>query len=299
MLVLCRLLAPGTGLNGMEGAGQGVLYLCATPIGNLEDITLRVLRVLREADLVAAEDTRRTRRLLSHYDIHTPIVSYHEHNRRRQGEYLLDRLAGGDTVALVSDAGTPGISDPGEELAREAADRGIPVMSLPGPSALLAALVVSGLTAERFVFEGFLPAKGGGRTRRLAELAGETRTIVLYEAPHRLLKTLADLLAGLGDRRACAARELTKLHEELLRDTLTGLKEHFTAQPPRGEFVLVIAGATDEADARAEEWAGMPPEEHVRLLMRDGMAKNEAIKKVARLRNLPRQEIYKKVHVSE
>jgi len=286
-------------MSGMEGASKGVLYLCATPIGNLEDITLRVLQTLREADLVAAEDTRRTRRLLSHYDIHTPIISYHEHNRRRQGEYLLERLAGGDTVALVSDAGTPGISDPGEELVREAVDRGIPVVPLPGPSALLAALVVSGLAVERFVFEGFLPARGGGRNRRLAELAGETRTIVLYEAPHRLLKTLEDLTVSLGDRRACAARELTKLHEELLRDTLSGLKEHFTAHPPRGEFVLVIEGAGDESGTTAEKWAGLPPEDHVRLLMRDGMAKNEAIKKVARLRNLPRQEIYKKVHVPE
>lgn len=281
----------------MEGENRGILYLCATPIGNLEDITLRVLRALREADLVAAEDTRRTRRLLSHYDIHTPMISYHDHNRRRQGDYLLERLAGGERVALVSDAGTPGISDPGEELVREAVDRGIPVVPLPGPSALLTALVVSGLHAERFVFEGFLPAKGSLRARRLAELAGETRTIVLYEAPHRLLKTMADLAAGLGDRRACAARELTKLHEELLRDTLAGLIKHFTIQPPRGEFVLVIEGAADETGAQAEKWAGMPPEDHVRLLMQDGMAKNEAIKKVARLRNLPRQEIYKKIHV--
>jgi len=283
----------------MVGKNRGILYLCATPIGNLEDITLRVLQTLREADLVAAEDTRRTRRLLSHYDIHTPITSYHEHNRRRQGEYLLERLAGGDMVALVSDAGTPGISDPGEDLVREAVDRGIPVVPLPGPSALLAALVVSGLNVERFVFEGFLPAKGSGRTRRLAELVGESRTVVLYEAPHRVLKTLQDLIETLGDRRACAARELTKLHEELLRDTLSGLQEHFTTQPPRGEFVLVIEGAPNESDKTAELWAATPPEEHVRLLMQDGLAANEAIKKVARLRNLPRRELYKKIHVSE
>ncbi|HBX24014.1 MAG TPA: 16S rRNA (cytidine(1402)-2'-O)-methyltransferase [Desulfotomaculum sp.] len=278
---------------------RGILYLCATPIGNLEDITLRVLQTLREADLVAAEDTRRTRRLLSHYDIHTPTTSYHEHNRRRQGEYLLERLTSGDIVALVSDAGTPGISDPGEDLVREAVDRGIPVVPLPGPSALLAALVVSGLNVERFVFEGFLPAKGSGRNRRLAELAGETRTVVLYEAPHRVLKTLQDLIETLGDRRACAARELTKLHEELLRDTLTGLKEHFTTQTPRGEFVLVIEGAREESGKTAEKWAATPPEEHVRLLMQEGLATNEAIKKVARLRNLPRRELYKKIHVSE
>ncbi|MCL2337224.1 MAG: 16S rRNA (cytidine(1402)-2'-O)-methyltransferase [Firmicutes bacterium] len=282
----------------MESA-NGLLYLCATPIGNLADITLRALQILREADLVAAEDTRRTRRLLSHYDIHTPLVSYHEHNRRRQGEYLLERLAAGDTVALVSDAGTPGISDPGVELVREAVALGIPVTTLPGPSALLAALVVSGLAVERFVFEGFLPAKGADRNRRLAALAGETRTIVLYEAPHRLLKTLADLTVNLGERRACAARELTKLHEELLRDTLTGLQEHFTRQPPRGEFVLVIEGAGAASGAEAEEWAGLPLEDHVRLLMAEGLAKNEAIKKIARLRNLPRQELYKKIHVPE
>lgn len=279
----------------------GILYLCATPIGNLEDITLRVLRVLREADLVAAEDTRRTRRLLNHYGIHTPITSYHEHNRRRQGEYLLEQLARGKNVALVSDAGTPGISDPGEDLVRWALERGIPVVPLPGPSALLAALVISGLPSGRFVFEGFLPARGNERKQRLAGLAMETRTVVLYEAPHRLLKTLDDLAEKLGERRACAARELTKLHEEARRDTLSGLKVYFTSQPPRGEFVLVIEGAPEGGSREATEpWAGLPPEKQVRMLAEEeGLAINEAIKKVARQRNIPRRELYKKIHVSE
>ena len=281
----------------MTGDKNGVLYLCATPIGNLEDITLRVLRVLREVDLVAAEDTRRTRRLLSHYNIHTPITSYHEHNRRRQGRHLLARLIRGDGVALVSDAGTPGISDPGEELVREALERGISVVPLPGPSALLAALVVSGLPAGRFLFAGFIPGKGKERNRRLSGLAAETGTVILYEAPHRLVRTLQDLAETLGDRRACAARELTKLHEEVRRDTLNGLREHFATKPPRGEFVLVIEGASKDEKLDGQcEWASLTPREHVDELVREGLATNEAIKKVSRLRNMSRRELYKQIH---
>lgn len=282
----------------MAETQTGVLYLCATPIGNLEDITLRVLRVLQEADLVAAEDTRRTRRLLSHYDIRTPITSYHEHNRRRQGEYLLERLAGGQNVALVSDAGTPGISDPGEDLVRRALDRGIPVVPLPGPSALLAALVISGLSAERFVFEGFLPVHGKERRQRLESLAKETRTIVLYEAPHRLLQTLADLAGCLGERRACAARELTKLHEEARRDTLPGLLAYFKKLPPRGEFVLVVEGAPAGAEVETDAaWASLTPGEHVhRLAAGEGLSTSEAIKKVARLRKISRRALYNQIH---
>lgn len=281
----------------MTGKKKGTLYLCATPIGNLEDITLRVLRVLKEVDLVAAEDTRRTRKLLNHYGIQTPVTSYHEHNRRRQGEYLLSRMKSGDSVALVSDAGTPGISDPGEELVRGAIDEDIPVVPLPGPSALLAALVVSGLPAARFVFEGFLPARGSERKRSIDALAGESRTIVLYEAPHRLLKTLGDLLEAWGDRNACAARELTKLHEEVRRDTLKGLMEHFAKEPPRGEVVLVIQGATEsKSGAKPGEWTSISPEDHVRLLESQGLSTNEAIKRVARLRDISRRDLYKKIH---
>ncbi len=280
----------------MTAGKSGVLYLCATPIGNLEDVTLRVLRVLREVDLVAAEDTRRTRKLLSHYDIHTPLTSYHEHSGRRKEEQLLERLAGGQSIALVSDAGTPGISDPGEKLVRAALDRGIPVVPLPGPSALLAALVVSGLPAARFAFEGFLPAKGKERQQLLEHLARESRTIVLFEAPHRLRKTLDDLRAHLGNRRACAARELTKKHEEVLRGTLDWLAEHFASRTPQGEFVLVIEGRGEEEPGTGrEEWALLAPEEHVRLLQERGLAPNEAIKKVARLRGIPRRELYNKV----
>jgi 16S rRNA (cytidine1402-2'-O)-methyltransferase len=282
----------------MEPGPKGVLYLCATPIGNLEDITLRVLRVLKEVDLIAAEDTRHTRKLLSHYDIHTPLTSYHEHNRHRKGEYLLERLLAGQNVALVSDAGTPGVSDPGEELVRAALEQGITVVPLPGPSAFLPALTVSGLPSGRFVFEGFLPKKNKERQMRLSLLAGETRTIVLYEAPHRLLKTLDQFLNVLGDRRACAARELTKRFEEIHRGTISQLRDYFSANPPRGEFVLVIEGKTGagEDSGTGREWNFLAPEEHVELLTREGLHPNEAIKKVARLRNIPRRDLYKLVN---
>lgn len=272
-----------------------MLYLCATPIGNLEDITLRVLRVLKEVDLIAAEDTRRTRKLLNHYDIRAELTSYHDHNRRSKGENLLEQLAAGRNVALVSDAGMPGISDPGEELVLEALSRGIPVVPLPGPSALITALVVSGLSAERFVFEGFLPRKNKDRTERLTELATEVRTIIFYEAPHRLLKTLEELLAHLGDRPACAARELTKRYEEVRRGTIGQLLEHFSSQAPKGEFVLVIGGYSGSRKTvkEGQEYRSLTPDEQVRVLTGEGMLPNEAIKKVARQMGVPRRELYR------
>lgn len=282
----------------MQPGLKGVLYLCPTPIGNLEDITLRVLRVLKEADLIAAEDTRHTRKLLSHYDIHTPLTSYHEHNRRSKGEHILERLLAGQNVALVSDAGTPGVSDPGEDLVRTALERGIAVVPLPGPSALLPALTVSGLPSGRFVFEGFLPKGNKERQARLSLLAGETRTIVLYEAPHRLLATLDQLLQALGDRRASIARELTKRYEEIHRGSISELRDYFSAHPPRGEFVLVIEGKPGAGGdpGTARDWHDLAPEEHVELLAREGLHPNEAIKKVARLRNIPRRELYNLVN---
>lgn len=282
-----------------SGKTRGTLYLCATPIGNLEDITLRAVRILGEVDLVAAEDTRHTRKLFSHYDIHTALTSYHEHNRQAKGGYILEQLLLGKNVALVSDAGTPGISDPGAELVQAALERGIPVTSLPGPSALLTALTVSGLPLDRFIFEGFLPAKNKERRRRLAELARETRTIVLYESPHRLLKTLGELVDALGDRRACAARELTKLHEDVRRGTLAQLQEQFTGEPPRGEFVLVIEGRPAGADGANATDGSLTPEEYVRLLQEEGVPPTRAIKIVARLRNIPRRELYSQISRSK
>ncbi len=280
------------------GIAGGVLYLCATPIGNLEDITLRVLKVLREVDLVAAEDTRHTRKLFSHYGIHTALTSYHEHNRQAKGGYILEQLAGGKSVALVSDAGTPGISDPGEELVMAALEKGIQVTPLPGPSALLAALTVSGLSLSRFVFEGFLPTQNKERRQRLAKLACEPRTIVLYESPHRLSKTLGDLVDTLGDRRACTARELTKLHEDVRRGTLVQLQELFDSRSPRGEFVLVIEGCSikGEQAQSLDSSLTLSPEEYVHLLQKEGVPPSKAIKIVARLRNIPRRELYKEIN---
>ncbi|MGQ9558762.1 MAG: 16S rRNA (cytidine(1402)-2'-O)-methyltransferase [Desulfurispora sp.] len=225
---------------------SGTLYLCATPIGNLGDITLRALEVLRGVDLVAAEDTRRTRQLLAHYDIHVPLTSFHEHNWKSKGPQLVRQLQEGRSIALVTDAGMPGISDPGSELVALAVEAGLKVVPVPGATAAIAALVVSGLPAERFCFEGFLPARAAERRRALADLAGERRTLVFYEAVHRVDKTLADMLAVLGDRRICVARELTKLHEEIWRGTLSGAVEYFSGRPLKGEFTLVVEGAPEE-----------------------------------------------------
>lgn len=223
---------------------SGTLYLVATPIGNLGDITFRAVEVLRQADLIAAEDTRRTRRLLTRHQISRPMVSYHDHNKKARSPQLLEALLRGETVALVSDAGTPGISDPAFYLVRLAIEKGVAVVPVPGPTALIAALVVSGLPPDRFVFEGFLPPKAGKRQRRLQDLAEEERTIILFESPHRLLKTLGDILEILGDRRAVVARELTKKFEEVARGTVSQLVESYSRKKPKGEVVVVLAGRT-------------------------------------------------------
>lgn len=230
---------------------MGTLYLVGTPIGNLEDITLRALRVLREVSLIAAEDTRHTRTLLARYDIHTPTTSYFEHNKLAKLDVILTALETGD-VALVSDAGMPGISDPGYELVRAALERGFSVVPVPGPSAIITALAASGLPTDAFVYIGFLPRKAGERRRALQSLRGERRTLVLYEAPHRLLDTLGDILDTLGDRPVAIARELTKVHEEIWRGTVAEARAHFAERVPRGEFTLVIGG-TAEPQAWAEE----------------------------------------------
>ncbi len=289
------LLAPGAGRGKMSG--KGVLYLCATPIGNLEDITLRALRVLKEVDLIAAEDTRHTKKLLNHYGIKKPLLSYHEHNRRQRGRELLSRLLAGQKIALVTDAGTPGISDPGAELVALAVAEGIPVVALPGPSAAITALVVSGLPTSSFCFEGFLPAARGARRRRLEELKKEKRTLIFYEAPHRLLETLADMLEVLGDRPVAVARELTKVHEEVWRGKLAGALEHFRQHPPRGEFTLVVGGAPPEDEEGSG--AGLSPAAHVALLVEMGYSKKEAIKEVARQHRLPKRLVYEEVHRGE
>jgi len=268
---------------------MGTLYVVGTPIGNLEDISLRALRILREVTLIAAEDTRQTRKLLTRYEIATPLTSYYEHNKLAKLDDILTTLEEKD-VALVSEAGMPGISDPGYELIKAAIARGIPVVPVPGPSALVTALAISGLPTDSFVYLGFLPRRQGERRRLLGSLAGEKRTLVAFEAPHRLRKSLADLADMLGDRQIALARELTKIHEEVWRGSLSQALEHFEQNPPRGEFTLVIAGAGDEAQAAWDE-------EQVRSalaeLLSEGMDKKEAIKRVAKAAHWPRRQVYK------
>ena len=229
-------------LHSEQNIESGTLYLVATPIGNLEDITLRALRVLRQADLLAAEDTRRTRRLLDHYEIARPLISYHDHNKQHRSAGLLEALLEGKSVALVSDAGTPGISDPAFYLVRLAVAHDLPVVPIPGPASPIAALVASGLPPDRFVFEGFLPVKAGKRRTRLKELAEESRTILLFESPHRLVRTLQEIREILGDREAAVARELTKKFEEISRGPVSQLLEKYAGKKPKGEIVIVLAG---------------------------------------------------------
>ncbi len=272
-------------------AKKGCLFLCPTPIGNLEDITLRALRVLGEVPLIAAEDTRRTRKLLRHYRIETPLVSYREHNRKKQGEALLSKLQEGADVALVSDAGMPGISDPGFELVQAALAAGVPVEVLPGPSAFLAGLLSSGCLPVPFTFRGFLPVKGKERRKALEKIGSLEETAVLYEAPHRLLRTLEDLLAQ-GVMEGAVCRELTKKFAEVRRGNLKEHLEYFRSQKIRGEFVLVLSGERQER----EEKEALPPEGEVAFLVAGGMPKKEAILAVARRRGLPKREVYQRSH---
>lgn len=272
----------------------GQLYLCATPIGNLEDITLRVLRTLREADLIAAEDTRNTIKLLNHFEIKTPMTSYHEHNKVEKARYLVEQMEAGRTVALVTDAGTPAISDPGEELVRRCYEAGIPLTSLPGPSACITALTVSGLSARRFCFEAFLPSDKKERKEILTELKNETRTIIIYEAPHRLARTMGELYEALGDRRISLCKELTKAFEQVFRMTLSEAVSRFGEEAPRGEQVLVIEGRSrQELKAEAEAvWAGMSLEEHMGYYLSQGAEKKEAMRMVAKDRGISKREVY-------
>jgi 16S rRNA (cytidine1402-2'-O)-methyltransferase len=267
----------------------GILYIVATPIGNLEDITLRAIRVLKEVDLIAAEDTRHTRHLLDRYQIGTQLTSYHDHNKEEKAPVLVARMLEGKSVALVSDAGTPGISDPGYFLINLAVDRKVPVVPVPGATAAIAALSISGLPTDSFVFEGFLPARHMARLKRLRELAEDERTIIFYEAPHKIIKTLEDLLEVFGDRRAVITRELTKLHEETVRGTLSAILQHVQQGTIKGEFTIIVHGASAEPLKQDIDTAG-----YLRnLMLHRGLSKKEAISAAAEELGLPKKDVYK------
>ena len=272
----------------------GTLYLCATPIGNLEDMTFRVIRTLKEVDLIAAEDTRNSIKLLNHFEIQTPMTSYHEYNKYEKGRKLVENLLEGQNIALITDAGTPGISDPGEELVKMCYESGIPVTSLPGAAACITALTISGLSTRRFAFEAFLPSDKKEREQILKEMETETRTMIVYEAPHRLVKTLKLFLERLGNRKITVCRELTKRHETALAVTLEEAVAHYEANPPKGECVLVIEGKSRE-EAREEErkqWEEMTIEDHMEVYTKQGMDKKSAMKAVAKDRGVSKRDIY-------
>lgn len=262
------------------------LYLVATPIGNLEDITLRAIRILKEVKLIAAEDTRKTRTLLSAYNINTPTTSYHEHNKLTKLDFILDRLAT-DDVALVSDAGMPGISDPGYELIAAVNRHNIPIVPVPGPSALVSALVASGLPSDKFLFLGFLPHKKGDRRKTLTANLAVKSTLIFFESPHRVLVTLQDILEILGDRLVAVCRELTKIHEEIFRGTISQAIQHYTA--PRGEFTLVVAGASLESDSSIDKFV----ESDLARMQQSGVTAREAIAQISAGTGIPRKELYR------
>lgn len=275
----------------------GTLYICATPIGNLKDMSPRVTQTLRDVDLIAAEDTRNSIRLLNAFDIDTPMTSYHEYNRLEKGRTLIDKLKSGMDIALITDAGTPAISDPGELLVAMCHENDIPVTSLPGPAALITALTVSGLPTRRFCFEAFLPSDKKERKRILDELKTETRTIIIYEAPHHLTGTLKELREALGDRRITLCRELTKKFEEIIPTTLDKAIERYNDSEPRGEYVLVIEGMSfEEADRQQMlKYTDMSVEEHMRMYLSEGMDEKQAMKAVAADRGISKREVYQAV----
>ena len=280
---------------------SGTLYVCATPIGNLEDITFRVINCLKSVDIIAAEDTRNSIKLLNHFDIHTPMTAYHEFNKYDKAKALVSDMLNGKNVAIITDAGTPCISDPGEELVRQAAEAGITITSLPGPAAAITALTISALSTRRFTFEAFLPTEKADkkeRARILEELRTETRTMILYEAPHKLKATLKDLAKTLGDdRRISLCRELTKKHEEAVRTTIGEAVARYENEEPRGEYVLVIEGR-DPSDIAAEvvaNWNDMPLEEHMEHYLKQGFTEKDAMKAVAKDRGVSKRDIYNKL----
>lgn len=273
---------------------SGKLYLCATPIGNLEDITLRVLRTLKEVDLIAAEDTRNSIKLLNHFDIKTPMTSYHEYNKIEKAYTLIEKMRSGLNVALITDAGTPGISDPGEELAAMCCDAGIEVTSLPGPSACITALTLSGLPTRRFAFEAFLPSDKKERKFVLEELKDETRTIILYEAPHHLVGTLQELRETLGNRKMTLCRELTKKHETAFRSTIDDVLDFYRQEKPLGECVLVIEGKSRQAiqEENRASWEEISIEAHMAMYENQGISRKESMKMVAKDRGVAKRDIY-------
>lgn len=279
---------------------SGMLYLCATPIGNLGDMTPRVRQTLESVDLIAAEDTRNSLKLLTHFEIRTAMTSYHEYNKVEKADYLVEQMRQGKDVALITDAGTPAISDPGEVLVAKCQEAGIPVTSLPGPAACITALTLSGLSTRRFCFEGFLPADKKEKEEILSELKEESRTILLYEAPHHLLRTLKELYETLGDRRITLCRELTKKFETVLPTTLKEAVSRYESEEPRGEYVLVVEGKSlrQKKEERQASWQGMTIEEHMAFYQADGMDEKAAMKQVAKDRGVPKREIYAVIHGS-
>ena len=273
---------------------SGTLYLCATPIGNLQDMTERVLLTLKEVDLIAAEDTRNSIRLLNHFEIRTPMTSYHEYNKVEKAHYLVDQLLTGKNIALITDAGTPAISDPGEVLVAECQKAGVPVTSLPGCCACITALTLSGLSTRRFCFEGFLPTDKKEKVFVLEELARETRTMILYEAPHHLKRTLSELLETLGERRITLCRELTKKFETIMPTTLEGAADYYEENEPKGEYVLVIEGKSRKEieEEQQKSWESMSIEEHMAFYEKQGIDRKSAMKKVAADRGVGKREIY-------
>ncbi len=272
----------------------GTLYLCATPIGNLEDISVRTLGILKQVDLIACEDTRHSLKLLNHFEISKPLTSYHEHNKAEKGGVLIQKLKEGTNIALVSDAGTPAISDPGEDLVKRCIESDIRVVPIPGPAALINALIVSGQSTGRFTFEGFLSMNRRSRDAHLKSLVNETRTMIFYEAPHKLTRTLSDMYKVFGDRSITIVKEITKIHESVMKTTLDEAIRHFEQTIPKGEFVLVLAGKSEQEIQNEAEKAfeNMTVTEHVDSLISEGTDKKEAIKQVAKLRSLPKRDVY-------
>lgn len=273
---------------------SGKLYLCATPIGNLEDITFRVVRTLKEVDLIAAEDTRNSIKLLNHFEIKTPMTSYHEFNKYDKAKFLVDKMIDGINIALITDAGTPGISDPGEELVKQCYENGVEVTSLPGAAACITALTLSGLSTRRFCFEAFLPTDKKEKANILESLKNETRTIICYEAPHRLVKTLEELYTKLGDRKITICRELTKKFETAFLTTFSEALDYYKANDARGECVIVIEGRTfqEMTEESRQKWNEMPIEKHMEHYTNDGIDKKEAMKLVAKDRGISKRDVY-------
>lgn len=278
----------------------GKLYLCATPIGNLGDVSARCLEIFADADLIAAEDTRRTLQLLNHFEISKPLTSYHEHNKREKGEYIISLLKDGKQVVLVSDAGTPAISDPGEDLVKLCIENDIEVTSIPGPVAAINALILSGLDTKRFAFEGFLSVNKRHRREHLDLVKNDTHTLIFYEAPHKLKNTLSDMQKVFGgDRKIALARELTKLHEEVKRSTIDEAISYYAENNPRGEYVLVIEGSKNTDDTQENIWESISVSEHIEKYISDGMTSKDAIKRVATERGIPKRDVYNEYHRGE